>query len=155
MARINNTTQYILKNMILDKFKAKRDVLSSELDAIKKQNYEIANENKDKSRESIVRIMDKAQDDIVKILKSAGLEIDGGYRGAHPLCLFDSKGKLQCNWKDYLHPIGNKNKKLQSLEEDMKELDDKCRKAMDELVLRATLGCKYDDVMEFINNLEV
>lgn len=154
MAKINNTTQYILKNLILDKFKEKREALSSEIDAIKKRNYEINEENKDKCKESIIRVMRKAHDDVTKLLKIGGLEIGGQYHGTHLTSLFYC-GKLRDNWKEYIQPIVKKGAKQLLLEKDLTELDTKCRKAMDELVLRANLGCKYDEVVSFINNLEV
>lgn len=157
MAKINQRTQHILESMIVDKFKEKRNALSSELDAINERNSEIVRENKDKSRESIVRAINKAQEDITKVLKNAGLEIYRRYYGSHFVNLLDDDGELKSNWKEYIRPISNKGKsaKQQSLEEDLEELDTKRRKAMDELVLRASFGCKYNDVMEFINNLEV
>lgn len=157
MAKIDKRTQHILESMIVDKFKEKRAALSSELDAIKERNSEIVKENKDKCRETIVRAMSKAHDDIVKALKNAGLEMGGRYYGIHLVNMFNSDGELRSDWRDCIKPIASKSKsaRQQSLEGDLKELDTKCRKAIDELVLRASLGCKYNDVMEFINNLEV
>ena len=157
MAKIDKRTQGILESMIVDKFKEKRAALSYELDAIKERNSEIVKENKDKCRDTIIRVMTKAQEDIVKTLKNAGLKIDGRYYADHIVCMFNSDGELRSDWKDYIKPIASKSKSARqsALEEDLEELDAKCRKAMDELVLRASLGCKYNEVMEFVNNIEV
>lgn len=155
MTKIDKRTQYILENMIVDKFKKKRAALSSELDAIKERNSEIVKENKDKCRETLIRVIKKAQDDIIKALKNAGLEIGGRYYANHIVCMFNADGELRSDWKDSIRPIASKSERQQHLEEDLEELDTKCRKAIDELVLRASLGCKYNDVMEFLDNLEV
>jgi len=156
MAKINNKTQAILENMIVGKFEDKRKALVEEIDAIKERDNEINNENKDKCKDSILRVVDKAQDDIAKLLKTAGLELRSKYtdRECHFTRLFDS-GELEHDWKDYVKPIAKKSERLTKLEQELDALFAKCKKAMDELVLRASLGCKYDDVMEFINNLEV
>lgn len=155
MAKIDKRTQGILESMIVDKFKDKRNVLSSELDAIKERDRVIISENKDKCRDSIVRVMCKAQNDIMKILKNAGLEIGNGYDCSNIICLFDCDCELRKNWDRNVIPIAKKNPRQLYIEENLKELDNKRRKAIDELVLRATLGCKYNEVMDFINNLEV
>lgn len=156
MAKINNKTQEILENMIVCKFEDKRSALVEEIDAIKKRDSEITNENKDKCKDSIIRVVEKAQNDITKLLKTAGFELRNKYhnRECHFTRMFDS-GELEHDWKDYIKPIAKKDERLTALERELEALIAKCKKAMDELVLRASLGCKYDDVMEFINNLEV
>lgn len=156
MSKINTRTQNILESMILEKFEEKREALESELDAITKRDREIVKENTEKCKDAIVCVVDKASNDIVKLLKTAGLEIGHKYYDCnHFVCLFNSDGKLKENWKDYIRPIAEKSKRQQSLEEDLEEHTSKCKKAINELVLRVTLGCKYNDVVDFINNLEV
>jgi hypothetical protein len=155
MAKINNKTQAILENMIVGKFEDKRKALVEEIEAIKERDYEITTENKEKCKDSIVRVVEKAQNDIAKLLKVAGLEIVSRYSGSHFVCLLNSDGEIRGNWKDYIKPIEKKSGRLATLEQELETLLAKCKKAMDELVLRASLGCKYNDVMEFINNLEV
>lgn len=156
MAKINQRTQHILESMIVNKFSEKRNALAKELDAIKERDCEIANENMDKCKDFICRYMEHADELIHKALKTAGLEIGSRYYyGGHAICLFDSDCKLKSNWKEYVRPIAKKDAKRKEVEQKLDELTTKCRKAMDELILRASLGCKYDDVMKFINNLEV
>jgi hypothetical protein len=156
MAKINNKTQAILENMIVGKFEDKRKALVEEIEEIKKRNQEIADENKDKCKDFICQYMEHANELIHKILKTAGLEVGGKYYySSHAVCLFDSDGALKSDWKDYVRPIAKESERLTKLEQELDVLLFKCKKAMNELVLRASLGCKYDDVMEFINNLEV
>jgi hypothetical protein len=155
MAKINNKTQAILENMIVGKFEDKRKALVEEIEAIKERDYEITTENKEKCKDSIVRVVEKAQNDIAKLLKVAGLEIASRYSGPHFVCLLNSDGEIRSDWKGYIKPIEKKSGRLATLEQELETLLAKCKKSMDELVLRASLGCKYDDVMEFINNLEV
>lgn len=156
MAKINNKTQAILEDMIVSKFEDKRSALVKEIDEIRERDYEIATENKEKCKDSIVRVIEKAQNDIAKLLKVAGLEVWNRYSGPHFYCLLNSDGELRSDWKGYIKPIAKKKSmRLAALEKELDELLAKCKKAMNELVLRANLGCKYDDVMEFINNLEV
>jgi vacuolar-type H+-ATPase subunit I/STV1 len=156
MAKINNKTQAILENMIVGKFEDKRKALVEEIDAIKNRDYEITTENKEKCKDSIVRVVEKAQNDIAKLLKTCGLEIGHKfYEGEHFTYLVDSDGEIKSNWKEYIRPIAKKSAKQEALEQELETLLAKCKKAMDELILRASLGCKYSDVMEFINNLEV
>lgn len=156
MAKINNKTQAILEDMIVSKFGDKRKALVEEIESIKERDGEIANENKDKCKDSIIRVVEKAQNDIAKLLKVAGLELGNKYSSVlHFECLLNSNGELRSDWKGYIKPIVKKSMRLAALEQELDALLAKCKKAMDELVLRASLGCKYDDVMEFINNFEV
>lgn len=155
MAKINNKTQAILEDMIISKFEDKRSALVKEIDEIKERDYELATENKDKCKERICQYVEHADELIHKVLKTAGLEIGSRYSGPHFVCLLDSDGELRSDWKGYIKPIAKKSERLAALEKELDELLAKCKKAMNELVLRANLGCKYDDVMEFINNLEV
>lgn len=155
MAKINNRTQAILENMILSRFEDRRSALVKEIDEINERNQEIAEENKDKCKEFICQYMEHANELIQKVLKTAGLEIHR-YNTNHAVCLFYStSGKLDDNWKRYIRPIEKKSERMAALKQELDALLAKRKKAMDELVLRASLGCKYDDVMEFINNLEV
>jgi hypothetical protein len=157
MAKINNRTQAILENMIVGKFEDKRKALVEEIDATKNRDYEIIAENKERCKDSIVRVVEKAQNDITKLLKVAGLEIGSGCSDSslHFVCLLTPYGEIRSDWKGYIKPIENKSGRLETLEQELKTLLTKCKKATDELILRASLGCKYNDVMEFINNLEV
>lgn len=157
MAKINNKTQAILENMIVGKFEDGRKALIEEIDAIKNRDYEIATENKEKCKDSIVRVVEKAQNDITELLKVAGLEIRSRYNNnPHFVCLLNYDGEIRSDWKGSIKPIEKKKSgRLATLEQELETLLAKRKRAMDELVLRASLGCKYDDVMEFINNLEV
>lgn len=156
MAKINNRTQDILMSMVANKFSEKRNAINFELDEIKNRNAEILKENKEKVKERIQQVMDKAQEDVLKLLKTAGFKLGGRYRTNSIFTLFNSDdGKLSYYWYEYISSTASKSKRQEELEADLNTLDEKCRRAMDELVLRANLGCKYDDVMEFINNLEV
>lgn len=156
MAKINNRTQDILMSMVANKFSEKRDALNSELDEIKNRNAEIYRENRDKVKERIQQVMDKAQEDILKLLKTAGIKLGGRYHTNSIITLFNNDdGKIGHYWYEYISSVTPKSKHQEELEADLNTLDEKCKRAMDELVLRANLGCKYDDVMEFINNLEV
>ena len=45
-------------------------------------------------------------------------------------------------------------KRLANLRADLKELDDKRKKACDDIELRVALGAKFDEVVKVIDNLQ-
>lgn len=64
--------------------------------------------------------------------------------------------KLKSDLDDYIKPIKETvaSKRRDGLKEDINQLDAKVAKAKQEILLRASLGMKYDEVVAIVNGFE-
>lgn len=160
MARLNSDAREILCQMVTERAKEKREALVAELDGI-----DASLENDYKKRlacasKKLAGVIDRASEEVAKVLVTYGLKW-GTKRygsGVHNIdSIIDSdNGKLKSDLDDYIKPVKETvtPKRRDNLKEDIDQLDAKVAKAKQEILLRASLGMKYDEVVAIVNGFE-
>ena len=164
MARITEATRELLRKKILEKSQDKRDALAGEIQKLS----ECLDAETQKVRvKAIARIkeeFDNFNKNVANILRSHGLKfgvsystcpysvesIIGSRNDGEAYIMSDSADKL-VRVKDSKDPAV---RRLDNLRDDLKELDDKRKRACEDIELRVALGAKFDEVVELINNLQ-
>lgn len=159
MARLNSDAREILCQMVTERASEKREALVAELDGL-----DASLENDYKKRlacasKKLVGIIDHASEEVDKVLATYGLQW-GSKRygsGAYNIgSIIGDDGKLKPDQDDYIKPIKETvtSKRRDGLKEDINQLDAKVAKAKQEILLRAALGMKYDEVVAIVNSFE-
>ena len=155
MARLNNDAREILCNMVTEKAEAKRKKLTEDLAAIDNKN----------DADYKARIA-YAQEELECLVASINHEIDRIFR-KHKLTwgtrygnrkhtfedIFDD-GKLKINLCDFIANDARLPNRRSLVETQLQDLDARVAKAKQEILLRAALGMKYDEVVSIINGFQ-
>lgn len=158
MARLNSDAREILCQMVAERASEKREALVAELDRI-----DASLENDYKKRlacasKKLAGIIDHASEEVDKVLATYGLQWGKRYRsGVYNIgSVVGDDGKLKPNPGDYIEPIKETvtSKRRDGLKEDINQLAAKVAKAEQEILLRASLGMKYDEVVAIVNGFE-
>ena len=153
MARLNNDAREILCNMVTEKAKDKRKKLTEDLTAIDNEYYADYKSRLASAREELEHLVASINHEIDRIFRKHKLEWNEcRYAGCkHTLEDIFSNGKLKSNIDDYIgNAAKNPNRRL-LVETQLKDLDARVDKAKQEILLRAALGIKYDDIIEIVN----
>ena len=163
MARITEATRGLLRTKILEKSQDKRDALAGE---IAKLSDCLDAEAKKMKVKAIARIKDEFDNfnkNVADILRSHGLKFANNYSSFSYTVdnLIDSssgEAYIKKCAADVLEATQDGKdpayKRLANLRADLKELDDKRKRACEDIELRVALGAKFDEVVELINNLQ-
>lgn len=158
MARLNSDAREILCQMVAERASEKREALVAELDGL-----DASLENDYKRRlasasKKLADIIDHASEEVDKVLATYGLQWGERYRnGAYNIgSIVGDDGKLKPNPDDYIKPVKETvtSRRRDGLKEDINQLAAKVAKAKQEILLRASLGMKYDEVVAIVNGFE-
>lgn len=160
MARLNNDAREILCNMVTEKAGEKRSALVSELDKI-----DASLESDYKKRLAAARVkIDEAIhcvcDKIDTILTAHRLQWGRKTYGNGPHTIEDilnDDGTLKSRLEGYIRPaeeVGASKKRRENLSRDIEDLDAKVAKAKQEILLRAALGMKYDEIVAIVDRFQ-
>lgn len=162
MARITEATRELLRKKILEKSQDKRDALAGEIQKLSDCLDAEADKMKAKAITRIKEEFDTFNENVAHILRCHGLKWRRPYSYDYTVedIIGDNMGvayiendageKIE-RVKDSKDPAV---KRLDNLRADLKELDDKRKKACEDIELRVALGAKFDEVVELINNLQ-
>lgn len=164
MARITEATRELLRKKILEKSQDKRDALAGEIQKLSDCLDAEADKMKVKAIARIKEEFDAFNENVANILKGYGLKWRRQCYSDYDYAVDDIIGNIRGEayiQKDAGEKIERVKdgkdravKRLDNLRKDLKELDDKRKKACEDIELRVALGAKFDEVVELINNLQ-
>ena len=156
MARFNNNARDILCNMVAEKASEKRKVLTDQLEHIRNVANDDYKKRLENARKELEQLSVKIEQTIHDIFRRFGLEYGLRY-GCQKHSFEDmfNNGNLKKNLDEYIIDDSKKhNGKINSLKEDIEALDNAVSKAKQEILLRAALGMKYDEIVAIINRFK-
>lgn len=162
MAKITNGTRELLYKKVLEKSQDKRDALAGELQKLSDSLDAETEKMKAKAVALITEEFEKFDARVAQILKSHGLKFSKKYNYDYTVegIITEDSGKAHIKERtpNFLEAVHNPKdlavKRLDHLRADLAELDDKRKKACEDIELRVALGAKFDEVVELINNLQ-
>lgn len=163
MARITEATRGLLRKKILEKSQDKRDALAGEIAKLSDCLDAEAEKMKAKAIALIKEEFDTFNKNVANILKSYGLKFANNYSSYSYTVdnLIDSssgEAYIKKGYAELLEAVQDSGdrayKRLANLRADLKELDDKRKRACEDIELRVALGAKFDEVVELINKLQ-
>ena len=156
MARFNQSARDILCNMVTEKAAEKRKVLTDQLEHTRNVANDDYKKRLEKARKELLELSVKIEQTIHDIFRRFGLEYGLRY-GCQKHSFEDmfNDGNLKKNLDEYIIDDSIKhNAKINSLKEDIEALDKAVSKAKQEILLRASLGMKYDEIVSIINGFQ-
>ena len=157
MARLNNDAREILCNMVTDKAKVKRKALTDELahvEDVEDRDYRKRLDRAGKELDLLAKSIDTTIKDIFFRLGLEWREVRYG-AGRHTFEDIFNNGMLTEDLSTYIgDKDGGKSARHKALKDDIEELDAAVAKAKQEILLRAALGMKYDEVVAIVNSFQ-
>jgi len=156
MARLNNDAREILCNMVTEKAGAKRKKLVETIDAIDNETKASYDERVKEARKEIEAILPAFKSGIDRILSKHKLGWKSCRYGDERYTFDDvfSDGDLRADLHNYFSDGERKSNRRLLAETQLKDLDARIAKAKQEILLRAALGMKYDEVVSIINSFQ-
>lgn len=156
MARFNQGTRDILCDMVTDKAAEKRKELTDELEHIQKLENDDYKKRLEKARKELEQLTTEIDRSIRDIFKRLGLKWKLKYgRREHSFDSILDYGKLRSDLGDYIGDNSDRqNIRQKALNEKIETLDKAVSKAKHEILLRASLGMKYDEIVSIINGFK-
>lgn len=160
MARLNNAMQTILRNMVHEKAHAKRSALCKELSELENKISDDFNDRLSKAKGQIANVIGAASASIDRILKQNNLKYRERYsRLKYNIeSLIDSYGDIISDLSSCIETeTGDTetDKRIKEVHEQINMLDDRVSKAQEDIILRAQLGAKYEEVVSMIEKIEL
>ncbi len=156
MARFNQSARDILCNMVTEKAAEKRKSITDELEHIQKLENDDYKKRLEKARKELEQLITAIDRSILDIFKRLGLgwklNYDRRERSFEDILHY---GKLRSNLDDYIRDNSDRqNTRQKALNEEIETLDKAVSKAKQEILLRASLGMKYDEIVSIINGFQ-
>ena len=155
MARLNNDAREILCRMVNEKAEAKRKQLTDELTKLDGERSESYEERVKAARKEIELMIPKIKIGIDRILQKNKL-------GWKKYCsnkdytfeyIFDD-GELSKDLTSYFSNLESESNRRKLVNLQLEQLDEAVAKAKREILLRAALGMKYDEVVAVVNGFK-
>lgn len=158
MVGLNNDEREILYNMVTEKAEAKRKKLTEDLTAVDNECYADYKARLASARDELERLVVSINREINRIFRKHRLKWKECEYSGDTATFEDifSYGKLKQD-EDIEYYIGNAAKipnRRFLVEMQLEELDARVAKAKQEILLRAALGTKYDEVVGIINGFQ-
>ena len=157
MARLNNDTREILCKMVTEKAEAKREQLVmrlTDLDDERSKSYE---ERVKSARKDIELMIPTIKIGIGRILQKhkLGWKKCSSYSDNNHTFedIFDD-GELRKDLTSYFSNLESEPNRRKLVKQQLEQLDAAVAKAKQEILLRAALGMKYDEVVAIINGFQ-
>jgi hypothetical protein len=142
--------------MVTEKAAEKRKVLTDQLEHTRNVANDDYKRRLEEARMKLEQLSVKIEQTIHDIFRRFGLEygLRYGCRKHSFEDMFDD-GNLRRNLDEYIIDDSKKqNTKIDSLKEDIEALDKAVSKKKQEILLRASLGMKYDEIVSIINGFK-
>lgn len=155
MARLNNDAREILCRMVNDKAEAKRKQLTDELTKLDDKRSESYEERVKAARKEIELMIPTIKIGIDRILQKNKLGWKKYYNNKDYTFedIFDD-GELSKDLTSYFSNLESETNRRKLVNQQLKQLDAAVAKAKQELLLRAALGMKYDEVVAIVNGFK-
>lgn len=156
MARLNNDAREILCNMVTEKAEAKRKKLTEDLIAVDEECYADYKARLASAREELEYLVASINHEIDRIFRKHKLEwkVCRYNDDRHTFEDIFSDGKLKRDIDDYIGNAAKIPNRRLLVETQLKDLDARVAKAKQEILLRAALGMKYDEVVAIVNGFQ-
>lgn len=154
MARLNSDARDILCNMVTERAAEKRKILEDELASIELALHKDLDKRISNAKAKLEYLFSDVRKSVNKILKENNLDFGKSYCGTK-LEFEDivSEGKCKEKLKSYLCDATKSHRKS-LVKKALEDLDAKVAKAKQEILLRAALGMKYDEVVAIANSFQ-
>lgn len=155
MARLNNDAREILCRMVNEKAEAKRKQLTDELTKLDDKRSESYEERVKAARKEIELMIPTIKIGIDRILKKNKLGWKKYYSNKDYTFedIFDD-GELSKDLTSYFSNLESEPNRRKLVNLQLEQLDEAVAKAKREILLRAALGMKYDEVVAVVNGLK-
>ena len=155
MARLNNDAREILCRMVNDKAEAKRKQLTDELTKLDDKRSESYEERVKAARKEIELMIPTIKIGIDRILKKNKLGWKKYYSDEYYTFedIFND-GELSKDLTRYFSNLESESNRRKLVNLQLKQLDEAVAKAKREIILRAALGMKYDEVVAVVNGFK-
>ena len=155
MARLNNDAREILCRMMNDKAEAKRKQLTDELTKLDDKRSESYEERVKAARKEIELMIPTIKIGIDRILQKNKLGWKKYYSNKYYTFeeIFND-GELRKDLTRYFSNLESESNRRKLVNQQLKQLDEAVAKAKREILLRAALGMKYDEVVAVVNGLK-
>ena len=155
MARLNNDAREILCGMVNEKAEAKRKQLTDELTKLDDKRSESYKERVKAARKEIELMIPTIKIGIDRILQKNKLGWKKYYNNKDYTFedIFDD-GELSKDLTSYFSNLESEPNRRKLVNLRLKQLDEAVAKAKREILLRAALGMKYDDVVAVVNGFK-
>lgn len=156
MARLNNDAREILCNMVTDKAAAKREQLVQRLNDLDDERSESYEERVKRARHDIELMIPTIEIGIDRILQKHKLGWKTCRYSDEPHTFEDifDDGELRKDLTDYFSNLEGEPNRRKLVKQQLEQLDAAVAKAKQEILLRAALGMKYDEVVGVINGFQ-
>lgn len=156
MARLNNDAREILCKMVTEKAEAKRKQLTDKLTAIDNERSESYEERVKRARHEIELMIPTISIGIDRILQKHKLGWRTSRYSDDPHTFEDifDDGKLRKDLTEYFSNMESEPNRRKLAKQQLEQLDAAVVKAKQEILLRAALGMKYDEVVGIINGFQ-
>lgn len=154
MARLNNDTREILCRMVNEKAEAKRKQLTDRLEKLDEERSESYKERVKAARKEIELMVPTIKIGIDRILKKnkLGWKISYGRKQTFEDIFID--GELKERLTGYFSNLESESNRRKLVNQQLEQLDEAVAKAKREILLRASLGMKYDEVVAVVNGFK-
>lgn len=154
MARLNNDTREILCRMVNEKAEAKRKQLTDRLEKLDEERSESYKERVKAARKEIELMVPTIKIGIDRILKKnkLGWKISYGRKQTFEDIFID--GELKKSLTVYFSNLESESNRRKLVNQQLEQLDEAVAKAKREILLRASLGMKYDEVVAVVNGFK-
>ena len=155
MARLNNDAREILCRMVSDKAEAKRKQLTDELTKLDDKRSESYEERVKAARKEIELMIPTIKIGIDRILQKNKLGWKKYYSNKDYTFedIFDD-GELSKDLTSYFSNLESEPNRKKLVNQQLEQLDKAVAKAKREILLRAALGMKYDEVVAVVNGFK-
>ena len=155
MARLNNDAREILCRMVNDKAEAKRKQLTDELTKLDDKRSESYEERVKAARKEIELMIPTIKIGIDRILRKNKLGWKKYYSDRDYTFedIFED-GELKKDLTSYFSNMESEPNRRKLVNLQLEQLDEAVAKAKREILLRAALGMKYDEVVAVVNGFK-
>lgn len=154
MARLNNDTREILCRMVNEKAEAKRKQLTDRLEKLDEERSESYKERVKAARKEIELMVPTIKIGIDRILKKNKLGWKIGYGKKQTFEDIFIDGELKESLTGYFSNLESESNRRKLVNQQLEQLDEAVAKAKREILLRASLGMKYDEVVAVVNGFK-
>ena len=154
MARLNNDAREILCRMVNEKAEAKRKQLTDKLTKLDDERSESYNERVKAARKEIELMVPTIKIGIDRILQKNKLGWKKSYGRKQTFEDIFIYGELKENLTGYFSNLESESNRRKLVNQQLEQLDEAVAKAKREILLRAALGMKYDEVVAVVNGFK-
>ena len=156
MARLNNDAREILCNMVTEKAETKRKQLTDKLTALDNERSESYEERVNRARHDIELMIPTIKIGIDRILQKHKLGWKSCRYGDchHTFEDIFEYGELRKDLTECFSNLEGEPNRRKLVKQQLEQLDAAVAKAKQEILLRAALGMKYDEVVAIVNNFQ-